>query len=40
MLVADATMEAVVQCSAGELSNRMKIVSMFPEMNPSIDSYR
>ena len=40
-MVADATtMEAVVQCSAGELSNRMKIVSMFPEMNPSMDSYR
>ena len=39
-MVADATLEAVIQCSAGKLSNRMKIVSMFPEMNPSMDSYR
>ena len=39
-MVADATLEAVVRCSAGEINNRMKIVAMFPEMNPSMDSYR
>lgn len=39
-MVADATLDAVVQCSAGAIGHRMKIVSMFPEMNPSMDSYR
>lgn len=39
-MAADATLEAVVKCSAGEINNRMKIVAMFPEMNPSMDSYR
>lgn len=33
-------MEAVVLCSQGKISNRMKLISMFPEMNPSMDSYR
>ncbi len=39
-MAANATMEAVILCSQGKLSNRMKLISMFPEMNPSMDSYR
>lgn len=39
-MAADATLEAVILCSQKKLSNRMKLVSMFPEMNPSMDSYR
>ena len=38
--VSEAVMEAVIKCSQGELSNRMKVTSQFPEMNPSMDSYR
>ena len=37
---ANATLEACILCSQGQISNRMKITSMFPEMNPSMDSYR
>lgn len=37
---AEATLEACVLCSQGNISNRMLITSMFPEMNPSMDSYR
>ena len=39
-LAADAVLDAVVLCSEGKISNRMKMVSMFPEMNPAMDSYR
>jgi adenylate kinase len=39
-MAANATLEAVVLCSQKKISNRMKIVSLFPEMNPSMDSYR
>jgi hypothetical protein len=39
-MVATAALEAVVLCSQGRISNRMKVVSMFPEMNPAMDSYR
>lgn len=39
-MVADATLEAAILCSKGRISNRMKITAMFPEMNPSMDSYR
>ncbi|KAL3904748.1 MAG: hypothetical protein SGILL_009948, partial [Bacillariaceae sp.] len=39
-MAADATLEAVTLCSQGKIPNRMKITSMFPEMNPSMDSYR
>jgi hypothetical protein len=39
-MAAEATLEAVTLCSQGKISNRMKITSMFPEMNPSMDSYR
>lgn len=39
-LAADAALEAVVLCSSGVISNRMKLQVMFPEMNPQMDSYR
>lgn len=39
-MAAEATLEAVALCSQGEISNLMKVTSMFPEMNPSMDSYR
>jgi len=39
-MAANAALEAVVLCSEGKISNRMKLTSMFPEMNPSMDSYR
>jgi hypothetical protein len=39
-MAADASVEAVLLCSQGQLSNRMKLICMFPEMNPSMDSYR
>lgn len=39
-MAADAALEGVVQCSKGRISNRMKMTAMFPEMNPSMDSYR
>jgi hypothetical protein len=39
-MAATATLEAVELCAKGKISNRMKITSMFPEMNPSMDSYR
>ena len=39
-MAANAALEAVVLCSKGQISNRMKMISMFPEMNPSMDSYR
>ena len=39
-LAAKAALDAVVACSNGEISNRMKVTSLFPEMNPSMDSYR
>jgi hypothetical protein len=39
-MAATATLDAVELCSKGKISNRMKITSMFPEMNPSMDSYR
>jgi adenylate kinase len=39
-MAADATLEAILLCSQGKFTNRMKLTSMFPEMNPSMDSYR
>jgi len=39
-MAADAALEAVTLCSKGIIPNRMKVVCMFPEMNPSMDSYR
>jgi adenylate kinase len=35
-----AVKDAVVLCSQGKLSNRMLVRAEFPEMNPSMDSYR
>lgn len=37
---ADAALEACALCSQGQISNRMLLTAMFPEMNPSMDSYR
>jgi len=39
-MAADAALEAVIACSEGKISNRMKLQMMFPEMNPGMDSYR
>jgi len=39
-MASQATLNAVIACSNGQISNRMKITSLFPEMNPSMDSYR
>jgi hypothetical protein len=39
-MAAEAALEAVILCSERKISNRMMITSMFPEMNPSMDSYR
>lgn len=38
--VAEATLEAVILCSKGEISNRMQLVSLFPELNPTMDCFR
>lgn len=37
---AEAVVEAVTKCSAQKHTNRMKVFSQFPEMNPSMDTYR
>lgn len=39
-MATEAVLEAVVKCSRGELTNRMKMVALIPELNPSMDSYR
>ena len=39
-MAAEAALEAVILCSDKQITNRMKITAMFPEMNPSMDSYR
>lgn len=39
-MAAEAALDATVLCSNKQLTNRMKITAMFPEMNPSMDSYR
>lgn len=39
-MAADAVLDAVVLCSDRKIGNRMKLTAMFPEMNPSMDSYR
>ena len=39
-MASNAVLESVLLCSQGRISNRMKITPMFPEMNPSMDSYR
>ena len=35
-----ATLNAVIQCSKGELTNRMQLCCLFPELNPNMDAYR
>lgn len=39
-LASQAVLDAVILCSQGKISNRMQVISQFPEMNPSMDSYR
>jgi adenylate kinase len=39
-MASDAALEAVTLCSKKQFTNRMKMTVMFPEMNPSMDSYR
>lgn len=39
-MASDAALEAVFLCSNKQFTNRMKMTVMFPEMNPSMDSYR
>lgn len=39
-MAAKATLDACILCSRKKISNRMKLISLFPEMNPSMDSYR
>ena len=35
-----ATLDAVVKCSEGSLTNRMQLTCLFPELNTSMDAYR
>ena len=37
---ANATLEACLLCSQGKISNRMELVTLFPETNTAMDSYR
>mmetsp|Transcript_27964 Transcript_27964/g.32042 ORF Transcript_27964/g.32042 Transcript_27964/m.32042 type:complete len:564 (-) Transcript_27964:192-1883(-) len=39
-MASDAVLDAVIACSNKKISNRMKMTVLFPEMNPSMDSYR
>jgi hypothetical protein len=39
-MAVESVLEAVTLCSEGKISNRMQLISMFPEMNPEMDSYR
>ena len=39
-MASDAALEAAILCSNKQFTNRMKMTMMFPEMNPSMDSYR
>jgi adenylate kinase len=39
-MAAEAVLQAVTACSEKNISNRMKMTALFPEMNPSMDSYR
>lgn len=39
-MASEAALEAVTLCSKKQFTNRMKMTVMFPEMNPSMDSYR
>ncbi len=39
-MASSAVLDAVIACSNGDISNRMKLTVLFPEMNPQMDSYR
>ena len=39
-MASEAALDATVLCSKKQFTNRMKMTVMFPEMNPSMDSYR
>jgi adenylate kinase len=39
-MASDAVFQAVSACSDKKISNRMKMTALFPEVNPSMDSYR
>ena len=39
-MASEAILNAVIACSNGDISNRMKMTVLFPEMNPQMDSYR
>lgn len=39
-MAADAVLDSVRPCQEGKIGNRLKIVAKFPELNPSMDSYR
>jgi len=39
-MASEAALEAAILCSNKQFTNRMKMTVMFPEMNPSMDSYR
>lgn len=39
-MASDAALDATILCSNKQFINRMKMTVMFPEMNPSMDSYR
>ena len=39
-MAANALIDAIQDCSDGRMSNRMKMTLLFPELNPSMDSYR
>lgn len=39
-MASNAVLDAVVQCSNHNISNRMKLTCLFPELNTSMDAYR
>lgn len=39
-MASKAVLDSVIACSNGDISNRMKMTILFPEMNPQMDSYR
>eukprot|EP00985_Skeletonema_marinoi_P002633 scaffold1079_cov113-Skeletonema_marinoi.AAC.4 len=39
-MASEAALDATILCSKKQFTNRMKMTVMFPEMNPSMDSYR
>uniref|UniRef100_A0A7S1BB49 DUF1995 domain-containing protein n=2 Tax=Corethron hystrix TaxID=216773 RepID=A0A7S1BB49_9STRA len=39
-MAAEAVLNAVQRCGNGQVTNRMQLTCLFPEMNPEMDSYR